>query len=76
MTDINLIECELYIAMNEDGSWIVRTDESDALADLQTDEGGYHARVVNVTVKMLPPKMDEAEVVVPDSAGTLAAQAS
>jgi hypothetical protein len=61
--------CEIFIAMNEDGDWIVETDESDALSKLAEDAGGYHARVVKLTVKMTPPKMTEATVDVPDEAG-------
>jgi hypothetical protein len=67
MTD--KIAVEIFIAMNEDGSWVAATDESDALAKLAEDEGGYHARVVKITVKMAPPKMAEAAVDVPDEAG-------
>jgi hypothetical protein len=61
--------CEIYVAMNEDGDWIVETDESEALSKLAEDCGGYHARVVKLTVKMAPPKMAEAVVEVPDEAG-------
>ena len=62
--------CEIWIAMNEDGGWVVVTDESEALSTLGEDEGGYLGRVVKVTVKMAPPKMTEASVDVPDEAGT------
>jgi hypothetical protein len=65
------IDCEIYIAMNEDGGWIVCTDESEALTQLGEQEGGYTARVVKVTVKMTPPKMAEATVTVTDEAGEL-----
>lgn len=61
--------CELFIAMNEDGDWIVQTEESEALSRLAEDCGGYQARVVKLTVKMAPPKMSEAEVDFPDEAG-------
>jgi hypothetical protein len=67
MTDKKTIE--VFIAMNEDGDWIVEPDESDALSKLAEDVGGYHARVVKLTVKMAPPKMTEATVDVPDEAG-------
>jgi hypothetical protein len=61
--------CEVFIAMNEDGDWIVETDESDAMSKLQEDAGGYHCRIVKLTVKMAPPVMTEAEITVPDEAG-------
>jgi hypothetical protein len=67
MTD--KVTCEIYIAMNEDGDWVVSTDESEALTDLTSDAGGYEARIVKLTVKMAPPVMIEAEVEVPDEAG-------
>lgn len=61
--------CALYIAMNEERDWIVCSDESEALSTLASDCGGYHARVVKVTVRMSPPVMDETTVDVPDEAG-------
>lgn len=63
------IRCEIFIAMNEDGDWVVLDDESEAINQLSENAGGYHARVVKVTVKMAPPKMTEAEVEVSDEAG-------
>lgn len=60
---------EVFIAMNEDGGYIVTTDESEALSQLAEIEGGYHARVVKLTVRMAPPQMTEAEIEVPDEAG-------
>jgi hypothetical protein len=63
------INCEIFIAMNEDGGWIVGADESEALSALAESEGGYHARVVKITVKMAPPVMTEAAIDVPDEAG-------
>lgn len=63
------IACELWLAMNEDGGWVVVTDESDALTQLGENEGGYLARVVKVTVNMAPPVMTEATVNIPDEQG-------
>jgi hypothetical protein len=60
---------ELFVAINEDSGWVVCTDESEALEKLAEDEGGYHARVVKLIVKMSPPIMTEAEITVPDEAG-------
>lgn len=65
----NKVEVEIYIAMNEDGAWIVTNDESDALTTLNAFVGGYCGRVVKLTVKMAPPVMSEAEVDVADEAG-------
>jgi hypothetical protein len=61
--------CEIFIAMNEDGGYVVVTDESEALERLSEHEGGYHARVVKLTVKMAPPVMTEATIDVSDEAG-------
>lgn len=66
------VECEIWIAMNEEGGWIVCKDESDALQMLNEDEGGWHARVVKLTVKMTPPQAQEITVTVPDTAGETA----
>lgn len=60
----------LFIAMNEEGDWVVNSEESEVLNQLAEDQGGYQARVVKITVKMRPPVMAEASVTVPDDAGT------
>lgn len=65
-----MVTCEIYIAMNEERDWIVCSDESEALSTLASDCGGYHARVVKVTVRMSPPVIAEAAVDIPDDAGT------
>jgi hypothetical protein len=65
----NKVTCEIFVAMHEDGGWIVTNDESDAASKLFEDEGGYHCRVVKIIVKMAPPVMAEATVEVPDDAG-------
>lgn len=70
MSETKLIDVELFVAMNEEGDWVVVTDESQALTELGEQQGGYHARVVKVTVKMRPPVMTETAIEVPDEAGT------
>ena len=67
MTD--KVTCELFIAMNEDGGWIVTTEEGEALAELGNQEGGYLARVVKITAKITPPVLTEAQIDIPDEAG-------
>jgi hypothetical protein len=62
--------CELYIAMNEDGGWIVTADESEAMYRLNEEEGGYQCRIIKIVVKMTPPVIPAALVDVPDSSGT------
>jgi hypothetical protein len=64
------VQVEIFVAMNEDGGWIVTNDEGEALSTLAENEGGWLARVVKVTVKMTPPVMTEATVDVPDEAGS------
>jgi hypothetical protein len=61
--------CEIFIAINQDGDWIVTDDETSALETLSLEQGGHHARVVKVKVKVSPPVMAEAEIVIPDEAG-------
>jgi hypothetical protein len=67
MTD--QIEIEIFVAMNEDGGWVVATDEADAATQLDENEGGCHRRIVMIKVKMTPPQITEASIVVPDEAG-------
>jgi hypothetical protein len=63
------VNCEFFVAMNEYGGWIVTTEESDALSDLGSAEGGYLGRVIKITAMIAPPVMTEAMVDVPDEAG-------
>jgi hypothetical protein len=65
----NKVTCEIFVAMNEEGDWVVVADESDALSKLAEDAGGYHARVVKITAKIAPPVMTEAAVEVSNEAG-------
>jgi hypothetical protein len=70
--DMNMadkVSCEVFIAMNEEGDWVVTNDESEALSKLAEEMGGYHGRVVKVTIRMAPPVMTETECDVPDEAG-------
>lgn len=65
------VECEIWIAMNEEGDWVVVTDgASEAHEKLNEDVGGNSCRVARVVVRMRPPvdPDDEsaAEVEVPD----------
>jgi len=68
-TDMEKTTVEIFIAMNEDGDFVVVKEESEALEQLASDCGGYQARVVKLTVKMSPPQATEATVNVPDEAG-------
>jgi hypothetical protein len=70
VTDKVSVDCEVYLAMNEDGDWIVTAEIDEAIQLLADHAGGYHARVVKVTVKMSAPVMTEATVEIPDEAGT------
>ena len=63
------IDCEIFIAMNEDGDWVVTNEESEVLDILSENVGGGLARVVKVTVKMAPPVMPQAIVDIPNEAG-------
>ena len=67
-----MTECEFFLAINEDGGFVVCKDESDVLQMLSEDEGGWHARVVKLVVKMTPPQAQEITVTVPDTAGETA----
>ena len=69
---MNKVSCEIFLAINEDGDWIVTTDESEALSKLAEDQGGYQGRVVKIVAKMAPPALIETTIDVPDEAGTTA----
>jgi hypothetical protein len=62
-------QIEIYVAMNEDGDFRASDDYDAAVDNLSEDCGGYMRRVVKLTVSMSAPKMDEASVLVADSAG-------
>lgn len=69
MTD-TLIDCEIFICMNEDGEWAVAKDtEQDASDALDEDATSYQKRTVKVTIKMSPPKMANLAITVPTDAG-------
>jgi hypothetical protein len=67
MAEKVLVTC--FVAMNEEGSYVVVTDESEAMLKLGEDEGGSLARVVKVSLMMAPPEMTEVKGEVPDEAG-------
>ena len=62
---INKIECEIWIAMDEDGNWRVSKEQDDVISDI-SDERGLCIRTARVTVKMAPPQVAEFEVDIPD----------
>jgi hypothetical protein len=64
------IECEIYLAMNEDGCWEINTDADDAIVALRDNYGGAVVRTIKLTAKVAPPQIEEAELDVPDEAGT------
>jgi hypothetical protein len=54
------VTCEIYSGINEEGNWIITGEESSALADLAEFQGGYHAKVVKLTVKIATNVHDDA----------------
>jgi hypothetical protein len=69
MTD--KVKCELWVAINEDGDYVVsNADGAEALSDLLENWGGNAARVVKLTALIRPPVVeDTAEIDVADDAG-------
>jgi hypothetical protein len=65
------VKCELWVAINEDGDYVVSTaDSAEALSDLIENWGANAARVVKLTALIRPPAVEDAEVVdVTDEAG-------
>lgn len=68
MTDTDMkSECEIYLAINEDGGWTVSNDSaSDATEQLVENYGGAMVRVVKITALVTPPVLVEATVDVAD----------
>lgn len=61
--------CEIFIAMNEQGDWIVGTDAESATESMATDFGGAVCRMVAIRVHMNRPRIEQlADVVVPSEA--------
>lgn len=63
-------KCEIYLAINEDGDFEVRSEgESEATEALVENYGGTMVRVVKITAFVTAPKLTEAEIDVSDEAG-------
>lgn len=66
----DIVECEIGLAMNETGGWIVcKWSDSHPFGLLSEEEGGDVARVIKIKVKMTPPVATEVLVNIPDEAG-------
>ena len=63
------VEAEIFIAMNEDGDYVVSADENEVLELFDSDVGGICRKVVKLTAKITPPVVEEVSVDVPDTAG-------
>jgi hypothetical protein len=60
----------VYIAMNEDADYEVGATEDEATERLSDNVGGRLGRVVRITVRMSPPRAEDAgEVTIADTAG-------
>jgi len=60
---------EVWIAMNEDASYQVGTDQEEAATRLTETQGGFQCRTCRLTVAMTPPVAVEAAVTIPDDVG-------
>lgn len=63
------VQCEIAIAMNEDGDWIVVHWEDDAVDEMTNGVGFKALRIAKLIVTMTPPAIPEVEVTIPDEAG-------
>jgi hypothetical protein len=59
---------EVWIAMNEDGDYVVAKDKDDAV-DLFNEECGGICRMIRLRVTMAPPEVAEIDLDVPNEAG-------
>ena len=63
------INCEIWIAVNEDGGYSIGMSDDEAITNLTENEGGCMSRLVKITASIAPPKVTEATIDVPDEAG-------
>lgn len=70
------VEIEVFVAMNENGSFAVADNADDAHDLLRDDIGGDASRLVKLIVTMSPPEVITVAVVVPDDAGQVTAVAA
>lgn len=60
------VNIEVFVAVNEEGDYAVTTDESDALETLANEQGGWHARVIRITLRNVElPGQDDIEIDAP-----------
>jgi hypothetical protein len=64
----------IYVAMNEEADYEVGATEDEATERLSDNIGGRLGRVVQLVVRMSPPKAEDAgEVTISDTAGVIVA---
>ena len=66
MTDQPL---EIWIAMDETGSWEIAKDEHDVFEALDQNSGGLARRLVRLRVTMRAPVVTDVDVAAPDEVG-------
>lgn len=60
------VNIEVFVAINEEGDYAVTTDESNALETLANEQGGWHARVIKITLRNVElPGQDAVEIDAP-----------
>ena len=64
------IEIEYFLAIDEEGNTEIDTDATDAAARLAENWGGSVCRIIKLKMKVAPPVIEEAEIDIPDHAGT------
>lgn len=62
-------KCEIMIAMNEDGDFVVVPADDDPIEKMSENYGFTTLRVAKLIVAMTPPVVPEVEVSIPDDAG-------
>ena len=68
-------EIEIFVVMGEDGAYEVGVTDDDATERFDENIGGHPRRIVRIVAHMNAPTMEEAEVVIGDEAGEVAAKA-
>ena len=65
------VECEIWIAINEDGAWVTGEDVDSTVEKLMSEYTSFAIRTVKITAKITPPTIIKTELDIPDEAGEI-----
>jgi hypothetical protein len=62
-------DCQFYLAINEDGEFVVTTEEDSALSNLADSEGGYYGQIYEINLKVAGAKAQVITAELPEPKG-------